>query len=242
MQATSRVGSAFMREAWRYLQSLDATNFRTASYCYKNHRVCPYPVPRTDADGIHVHCSGPTCVDFSALGSNNMWLGKSSIPFLTWLWEKVAFTETAPDIMIIENVMPFDEAMLGELTSRLYDMHVFPVSPRDFGWPVNRARKYMVLLKRGRIAWDEAVASDPLSAFKLLFHRPLRLDGRAFWRAPEDVVDKHHANMARRRNLPARQLDGTPWPGKRLLSPSVRERVKKWEESLGFNRNLSFAV
>lgn len=221
-----------MREAWRYLQSLDPLEFRTSAYCHKSHKSCPYPVPRREGDGILLHCSGPTCVDFSALGSNNGWLGRSSIPFLIWLWEKVAFPETAPDIMIVENVMLFDEAMLGELTSSMYDVCVLPVSPRDFGWPVNRARKYMILLKRGRIGWDEAVASDPLSAFKLLFHRPLRLDGRVLWRAPEDVVDMIHSNMARRRNLPARQLDGTRWPGKCLLSSTVRERVKKWEESL----------
>ena len=225
--AVKRLGLQFIREIWPSIR--DATQ-ADVSYCY-NHRHCCQAGRQTMCDGSHLkgHVAGVTCVDFSGLGSQLGWLGKSALAFMAWLADQL---DQKVDFIIAECVMNFDDAMLGELAGPEYALSTFTLSPDQFGSPSTRLRKYMVLLRVQTLRWK--FMEDPVAMFAKLFHRPVAMTGEAFWNAPQAYVDKFHRVWAKEKHMPELQLNDQPWPSKLLMTDKTRQRVREWEQLLSW--------
>ncbi len=109
-----------------------------------------------------------------------------------------------------------------------------------FGVPVTRSRKYCLMKERGCLEWVHQVEKDPTTAFHVLFGRPVGIDGRIFYCAPEEMVAETHQAIARQKNMTETQANGSAWPMKLLMSTGTRERVRHWEEFLGFGQVIFF--
>ncbi|CAK9112824.1 unnamed protein product [Durusdinium trenchii] len=236
-QAASSLGKEFMRQAWSTLQvSKTRDGIPETSHCYRHGRQCPLRKSTTKG-AIKGNISGPTCVDFSILGDRMGWLGEHAKTFACWLFYHAEIE--ADDWIILENVDNFDESVVYQLVSSQYSVLVLHLDPRNFGFPVSRSRKYLLLLRRnGRLAWCPEIEMDPTTAFEKLFRRPLNMDGRIFFCAPDSVVASFHKDMARKKHLPETQPNGKPWQAKLLMNQTTRNRVREWEEKLGLSAVL----
>ena len=125
------------------------------------------------------------------MGSMPRWLGKGALPFLQWAFERLIALDEA--FVIGECVLGFDDASFAELMSPRFDMVTLVVSPVLFGDPVERIRKYMILLDRTKLKWDETIIKKGhQAAFEVLFARAMRLAGTAKARPPGDGEPAHH--------------------------------------------------
>lgn len=223
--AIKRLGVQFIREAWPIVRSSERTN---GAFCYQHGCVCD---PKDFTGKLQVNVAGVTCYDWSLLGNQLGWLGKSSIVFMARLQGEMFHHQR--DIILAECVEGFDDDVFGELVSDHYSLTTWTLSPVMFGFPATRQRKYMVLLRKTSVRWMPQI-EDPVALFSHLFHRPTVLQGNAFWNAPGTFIDRHHREWAKARHLPATQADGQRWPSKLLLSKETRQRIRQWEMILGF--------
>ena len=124
--------------------------------CAVHNKKCPVIVDTpVDFAGLRVHVAGVNCYDWSSMGSSQKWLGESMPIFMEWARERLLSLE---DMIIVECVIGFDSDMLGELFRDSYNLEVLRVSPTLFGEPVERQRKYMILLKKDKLRWLPEVA------------------------------------------------------------------------------------
>eukprot|EP00975_Prorocentrum_lima_P007595 1629839-Prorocentrum_lima.AAC.1 len=73
------------------------------------------------------------------------------------------------------------------------------MSPVLLGDPVRRPRKYVVLLRKDRLQWQEHVLRHGLQqCFEEIFRREVLLPGFARLRAPEESVRRHIQAMGGR--------------------------------------------
>lgn len=229
-----RLGREFVRDAWRTLITAEAEEgVPETAYCHKHRKQCSFETDlSTNCRAFDGHVAGPMCVDFSNLGAGLGWLGDTTLPFIVWLREKV---RDPVQWFVLENVESFDDALVAELVSSVYDILVLTIDPYMFGVPVTRSRKYLLMKRRGYVEWVREVEKDPTTAFHVLFGRPLGIDGRIFYSAPEEIVADTHKAIARQKNMAETLPNGAPWPSKLLMSNQTRERVKQWEEFLGID-------
>jgi site-specific DNA-cytosine methylase len=89
--------------------------------------------------------AGFPCVDFTVFGERQQTNGKTMIVIICLL--KLILT-IEPDAVILENVPPFDESpVLAFVKSKLALAGVDILNPTMFGFPINRHRKYVLLLR-----------------------------------------------------------------------------------------------
>lgn len=228
--ACEKVGKDFVREAWSVCDELDAKHTpRYHAWCFNHQKACNF-FKKAPEEALTICCAGPTCVDWSTLGSKYKWLGDSAITFIFWLREVL---RTKNHIVVIENVEHFDCQIVTELVKQSYTVDAFQMDPREFGMPVSRRRLYLVLLLKGTISWLPEVKDNPVGVFKKLFGRPLRLDGSVFYCAPDRFLRDWFMDFAKKKSLPALQETGEVWPCKLLINKAGRNRVREWESMLG---------
>ena len=92
-----------------------------------------------------IHCAGPPCTDFSAMGVGRGINGATMLPFLTWT--KMLRT-SRPLGIIFENVTRFPLLLLHSLLGDLYEIHQTVLDPTSFGWSIRRKRRYCLLTLR----------------------------------------------------------------------------------------------
>lgn len=173
----AELGHQFLQRAKKALSELDWTECGQ-SWCVAHGKMCPL-APAAGPRDVWIEIAGSTCVAWSTMGSRWGWLDVSSIACLVWAsW--VAHAQ--PDCVVHENVRSFDWNFFNDWDAvkdkfwAASSCH----SPVDQGIPVNRPRRYTILLSKrlhllaapaqlGGITPDNDSGLDPLPAPKL-FH------------------------------------------------------------------------
>lgn len=167
--------------------------------CYRHDKMCPVQ-PHVAGHKWHVMGAGVICVDWTGMGSRKGWCGPSVLCFMIFLHEMLV---VAPDAVILECVLAFDSHTLGRLVEGSYDLSVHLISPHSLGLPAHRPRKYMFLMRRGKLVWHPAVQRQGVGqAFDKLFCDEVRLHGEVYFSAPQTYADKMIAEMAEQRGFP----------------------------------------
>ena len=143
--ARRRIGRQFILDALNIMTSATRT---VRAWCHRHGRACcAWPVSSSSA--LRMSISGITCVDWSALGKREQWLGSSSLAFLMWCREKLAAKES---LMIVECTEEIDI----ELIAVIFDEYILTrlmVCPSDLGVPATRKRRYMIFIRKTDFAW-----------------------------------------------------------------------------------------
>eukprot|EP00971_Amphidinium_carterae_P352820 6492741-Amphidinium_carterae.1 len=187
---------------------------RSVAHCYCHDTDC-IVLPDFDLDRTSVHCAGVTCTDFSRMGSQMRFVGESVEPFLAWIRERLCAARSSPQkrekIVIVENVDAFDESALELFLGDYFHIASLQISPTRVGWPVERRRKYIVMLAKASLAWHPFVdAIGHQGAFDTLFGMscPDGLQGCDLMRADAEEVARAIKHLAEQRNLPATRRSG----------------------------------
>jgi hypothetical protein len=126
------------------------------SWCYRHARLCPVDtLPSSSHQGglsprqiLRLEVAGTTCVAWSSMGSHWGWLDDSSIPCLVWMH---ATSAAEPDLVLHECTTSFQAAQFRPtFSSELYSLQSLVTCPSDFGIPVERARRYTLMLLHTR--------------------------------------------------------------------------------------------
>lgn len=159
--------------------------------------------------GICMHVAGVNCYDWSGMGSKKKWLGDSVFPFMQWARERALAKE---DVILVECTLAFDSKSLRELFEKEYTLEVLRVSPTLFGEPVERQRKYMLLIRKDKLQWCRSVADHGAEkVFYQVFARTFHMLGQEKFRAPQTEVAEHLQDCVQQRRLPPASRSGRPW-------------------------------
>ena len=173
--------------------------------------------------------AGVACTDWTKLGKKMGWLGKTSLSFLQWASERRHGQEA---FCIVECVESFDAPMMAELFDGIFEMIDLHINPTMFGDPIERARRYMILVNPQQLQWHEAITRHGhQAAFELLFARSQNLTAMDRWRAPPEAVDAHNNDVAAVNGLPPRR-SGRAWSFYSAATDSVRRMIDKHEVAL----------
>ena len=141
-----------------------------------------------DEGGYRVNISGTPCVHWSQMGSRSGWLGHSALPFVAWILER---RHECEDLIIHECTALFPERQLAKYMAATHDVHSQILSPKHFGWPATRERKYSLLVRRSVLSL--ALPYSLEEGFGDLFFSNVEMDADVFFCAPESVVQTHLA-------------------------------------------------
>ena len=116
--------------------------------------------------------SGSPCQPWSRAGANRGQRSHLMVLFLCWvLWARAL----RPRVLVHENVVGFDQALLRRLLGDLYDVVILRAQPSHVGFPfVERKRVYAILLLRGgvRMLADPSALYDQVLTNKKTTARP----------------------------------------------------------------------
>ena len=166
----AELGQEFVHEA---SGALDGVPVASQLWCYRHAQFCPVQdVPSCLQEGglspcqpLRVEIAGSTCVAWSSMGSHWGWLDDSSIPCLVWMHTTAA---ARPDMILHECTTSFQaEQFRPTFRSDVYSLQSLVTCPTDWGIPVERARRYtlMVLHTRRRyFQQNQAATSYSLSS------------------------------------------------------------------------------
>ena len=226
-------GREFMRQAADMVRPKDPAGLAETlvARCYVHQRDCRVlPSVPTDFHGIRGNVAGVNCYDWSTMGKMERWLGRGVFAFVVWLRERYAAGE---HFIVVECVMNFDHEMLEELFDGEFKLSVLVISPTLFGDPVERRRKYMILLAEDKLKWHPAVENMGIQeSFDKLFKRSMVMKGCDRLRAPQEQVAKDIRRRACDRGLPATQASGRPWSAWMACTPAQRKAIDSHEQAL----------
>lgn len=204
---------------------------RASAKCMVHQRSCPVLPPRPHKDMILMNVSGINCYDWSSMGLRKQWLGDSAVAFAQWARERYVGGE---DFIVVECTLGFDDEALEHVLKKRFTLTTLLVSPTLFGDPVDRQRKYMVLLRKGQLAWLPEVANfegGAQGSFERIYAREMAMSGIGRFRAPQHLIDEHIERMAMQRGLPKRR-GGKPWSFFQAMCPGMQASVKSHEKAL----------
>ena len=150
---------------------------------------------------IHGHIAGVECQDWSPMGKQAGWQGRTAESFAAWL---VARWQRDEDYIIVENVARFPSRCLEELLGQRFALRKLVVSPIDLGVPVHRKRQYMLMVNTQRWRWPEDLADDQScqEAYMKMFGCSSDLTAQDLCRAPPGVLSAYREECALARGLP----------------------------------------
>ena len=138
----------------------------------------------------------------------------------------------------VECVPGFDRQMLEELLAQDYSLAVLKFSPTLFGEPVERIRKYMVLLKERALEWHPAIQQHGVEeSFLNFFARTMRMTGTSKFRDPAEEISAYLEDQALRQKLPSRTRSGKRWSCYQLFS-----RLRNLLVNKRFLRDLGWPI
>ncbi len=110
------------------------------------------------------------------------------MPFSCYLYE---LWSCPYDAVLTECTMHFRHADLVSLLGHLYDVRHVVFSPSQIGLPVDRSRKYCILLrKEGPLKWRDGNVFDATNFLNIFCRRPVS-NGHIFLSStPASMVDK----------------------------------------------------
>ena len=90
--------------------------------------------------------------------------------------------------VIVENVIGFEESVLESLVGPVFKMYTYQMTPTQTGVPVERKRKYMILLHT-QLRWNtELLGEDHQLQYEQLFACPVRIRGDDLARVMASVL------------------------------------------------------
>ena len=226
------LGRSTVRKISKFMLDVQETEKTSVlGMCAVHNKKCPVIVDTpVDFAGLRVHVAGVNCYDWSSVGSSQKWLGESMPIFMEWARERLLSLE---DMIIVECVIGFDSDMLGELFRDSYNLEVLRVSPTLFGEPVERQRKYMILLKKDKLRWLPEVAQYGVEhAFCRLFARTMHLSGQEKFRAPEHEIQEHRFDVAAKKQMPKYDARGREWSFFHLATRAIQGNISAHEKAL----------
>ncbi|CAK8998033.1 unnamed protein product [Durusdinium trenchii] len=233
-------GKAFVRFAVKCLkEAFQIPNTKEKllkAHCYVHNRQCDVlpPLPQ-DSECLLLGISGVTCRDWSSMGNQEGWLGPSAFPFVQFIVERLLAQDSTSQeaALLIECTATFDDQLLAELLCESFELHTFHVTPALFGEPVDRQRKYMLLLNRSQLTFRDCVRASGIEpSFQRLFACSRVMNGIDKFRAPENEVKDVIAAAASKRCLPPHSSSGKAWSCFQTCTPAVRESILKHEAFL----------
>ena len=191
-------------------------------------------VPAEDAGGAaamktRMHVAGFNCYDWSMMGGRRGWFGRSTLPFVQWLAERLQFDE---DIVLAENTPQFDVRTLADMTAEKFAIETFFLSPTLFGEPVERRRLYIVMLRKSARRWIPSLLQKEGQRRKLqrvfedVFHRNIVMPLDEKFRAPQAEVQQYIRLLAEKNHLPATTRSGQPWSCYQAVSAATRRKIQ----------------
>ena len=228
-------GREFMRAAFVYMETV-VLNKQT--YCARHACNCDvFPPAEVRAEfGCLICVAGWTCVPWSSMSRSffKRWLHDCSLVFIAWIWSTLA---EAPEMIVGECVKGFDWAFLKELLDlRGYDLHPIFMNPKDFGYPSDRQRVYMIITRRRGVRIHDELNQD---LFQRMFYKRCVTDARIFFRAPASEVRMHINSLAEASSLPTGEA--ITWPLELVLPRSQLKRLEGFER-LGQTQSRRFFI
>lgn len=229
-EAFHLVGKRFIMQAWQVTQAYGAKEAAALkSYCHVHGGQCPV-LPESNSPGSSMHIAGVSCTDWSSMGGKAGWLGKTALPFLQWLRERVLGGE---QIVLVECVPTFDAETLKEMVKEQYHLELLIFSPTLFGQPTERQRAYMILLRKDSFHWHPAISDYGIqAAFERIYARTSLLLGEALFRAPKAVLDEFMQEQIHKQRMPLSSRSGKAWSPFQVSSRSVRDSIASHEKAL----------
>ena len=131
------------------------------TYCL-NRPLRPQPL---QVSSSKLHLAGTPCTDYSVKGEQLRQAGLTFILFLCWVAQRLLLQE---DIIVQENVPQFPVEVLYRFFHKLYHVETAIISPYDYGWGVQRRRRWTVM----RHKYKTTAFTSPLNLFSALFNAP----------------------------------------------------------------------
>ena len=129
-----------------------------------------------------LHVGGTPCVDYSLRGTQGGLERAAATYFITWILMRAMLQET---YVLHENVPAFDVEILLDALGSWYEIESIVIDASQFGWPMNRKRRYTVLRHR--------VKSLP-------FRSPLTIFTQMFFRSPlvedDECMDRQDTSQS----------------------------------------------
>eukprot|EP00435_Cladocopium_sp_Y103_P003618 s3521_g1.t1 len=241
------LGREFLKDAMRYLNSLDSSVFCTCAWCCKCNAFCQWaPQVGPPQDGLvelWLELAGNTCTPWSACGKGLGYLDEASIPSFIWAFSLKKISRP-PDALVNECTPRwpaqeffgevFDECVV---ETAVGSRQCGPCFVDSLGVPVNRPRAYSI------VTLNELIQKKPYSFGVQLLQRVafcnLMLKGSVFLTASEEEVSQYMSDLAERRSLPAR-VDGKPYRCLALMDFGDRNRLQQYVELLQSKHPFSF--
>ena len=140
-------------------------------FCVRHNQVC-------QAHVADVHIAGTPCVAYSPRGSGLGLEDRTVLVYLAWCSQRRLLEEPW---IVQENVEGFDTEHLRSMLGDKYEIVHCVLNPANFGWPVQRVRKYHVMRHRQK--------TTPFSCTFNLF-------AKLFVRDPFDEIRELHPQPA----------------------------------------------
>ena len=159
----------------------------STSQCVKHGRLCATTDRSREPGELTFAVAGASCVEFSTMGGQRHFSGKTAKFFLSWLVERKVLGDEA--FFLVENVPQFS-AYIEKLATLLPDhsIQTAQLSPHHFGFPNSRNRIFVLFLNA---KMGYRLQRPFCEASLQCFHRSVILDGDALFMAPADEVSLH---------------------------------------------------
>ena len=219
-QAVKDLGELFIQQMCIVL---DAATPEATLYCYCCRRQCQLLPSSTDTGSrIRIHAAGSTCVDCSQMGSRNMLMGKSSIPFVIWAQERKTHQE---DII-------FHECVPGHTSEDLLQCflgtshHIINTTfcPSDLGWPMTRKRSYTICVSKAMVS-DFTWMLPPVTLAGYGLGRMLKDNGEHYFCCTGEILREAFDKEAQK----MRSKGENPFVWRDLLSDGDLRRLEEYE-------------
>ena len=224
------LGREFMRQGWRRLQGVKMS---AKAWCIRHKKLCPVYPPKTyKPNARRLWVGGNVCIPWSSVGDLMGWLHPVSIVFLVVMYE---LTQNDIDQIVQECVRWFDVEFLKELLSGHITFRHIIFSPIQQGIPTQRTREYAIGNNDKTMQEEIPFTIENFSKF---FFRQLHTTAEIYFRASEEMVNKHLQNLADKQHLPL-FIDGCRMKCQVLLTQGHRRRLQGYIK-LGEEKNLDF--
>jgi hypothetical protein len=197
-------------------------------YCFRHKGMCKMyeHEARKGDDGKprpRVFLAGVSCLDSTKAGLRRGNLGPGFIPLIVFLAERRVRQE---DMGVIECTTEFDEQLVMEWLSDLYDIHSLNLTPRQLGLPYDRDRKFVLFFLR-----KSTVVLSDVNLIPMMFGRSLptvgcsaEMMGDMFACAPAAVVQDVLEKEAAKKGL------SPPIQWRTILSSGHQQHLRLYEQ------------
>ena len=162
--------SGVLTKGMEYLQAVDGMLAQHSpahtAWCYRHNCFCEVPRPPL-SEGLHFHCAGTTCVDFSRRSQTQLQLlGVHMLVFACWGWSRSLHNEP----LILHECVPNHPSsfLLQRYVGRTHVVRSFVLCPADIGHPCTRRRRFTLAVHRARLVTRLVRSPSEIWTFKVI--------------------------------------------------------------------------